>query len=914
MTFEIAGRDQELASLDAVLDEVREGPSAVVLEGAAGIGKSTLWLAGIEHARSRGFRVISSRPAEAESNLAHVGLGDLFEDVLDDVLPALPAPRRRALECALLLRESDEAVDPRALGTATRGVLQALVEERPLIVAIDDLQWFDTSSERALAFAVRRLEERPVLLLLARRSLERPQPSELERALAPESVRRLPLEPLSAGALHRFLRDRLGRPFARQTLLRIHERSDGNPFFALELARVLDADVDPARPLPVPETLEELVRGRISGLPAATRKALALAAALGAASESVLERTGASAEALAPALAAHVIERENGTIRFTHPLLSSVLYGDLGEGRRSIHARIAGVVEDPLLRARHLALSSETPDAAVAAALDDAVRLAADRGASAVGAELAEQAWRLTPPGARDDRHRRALAAARAHQTAGEWTRAQAIATDLVAETDVGSVRVEALVLLSELEGADRAVALLEEALRDPSAPPALQAVIHCRLAWVRRFKEDWYPRALAHADAALQLAEELDDDALRGRAQVVRSTIGWIVGDGETPELAARAHEFATAVGGEQLVQEATSAFVNRLVWSFRTDEARSRLEREHEKWRERDEPRSARALWGLAWVEFWAGRWPLAAEYAALARDIRVQYGLEVPQDYLPIALVAVHRGQLALAREHSQRALALAEEQLGLHPPQHLAILGLVALGSGDAAEAAVWLEKADGQAAALGWGEPSVRWWTADYVELLLELDKSDDAVRVLDAWEADAARLGRDWVLAHVARCRGLVAAAGGDLDRAVGLLERAVVQHEEVGDPFGRGRAFLALGVVRRRGRQKRSAREAIEAAVEAFETIGAAGWAEKARAELGRIGGRRPLAEELTPTERRLAELVAEGRSNKEIAAVLFVTPKTVGTSLSRLYAKVGVHSRTELIRRLAERSASKV
>ena len=140
------------------------------------------------------------------------------------------------------------------------------------------------------------------------------------------------------------------------------------------------------------------------------------------------------------------------------------------------------------------------------------------------------------------------------------------------------------------------------------------------------------------------------------------------------------------------------------------------------------------------------------------------------------------------------------------------------------------------------------------------------------------------------------------------------LLERAVGEHTTVCDPFGRARALLALGVVRRRGRQKRAARDAIEAAVDAFETLGAAGWAAKGRSELARIGGRRPHGDEVTPTERRLAELVAEGRSNKEIAAVLFVTPKTVGTMLSRLYAKLGVHSRTELVRRLEIRPPSKV
>jgi DNA-binding CsgD family transcriptional regulator len=905
MVFEIVSREEELGSLHAFIDEVREGPAALVLEGEAGIGKSTLWLAGVEYARTRGLRVLSSRPAEAECGLVHVGLGDLFEDVPDDVLPALPAPRRRALEAALLLEEAAaDAVDPRALGIATRSALQLLADEKPLLVAIDDLQWLDASSAGALEFALRRLGESHVLLLLARRLVDGAQPSEIEQVLGSERVRRLPVGPLSVGALHRFLRNRLGRPFARQTLLRIHERSGGNPFFALELARVLDADIDPVQPLSVPATLEELVRARISGLPASTREALALASAFGTTSESLLERAGVAADALDPAVAAHVVERENGTIRFSHPLLSSVLYQDLGEGRRSIHGRIAAIVDDPLLRARHLALSKDTPDADVAAVLDAAVTLAADRGASAFAAELAEQALRLTPLDGWDERHRRALAAARAHHAAGEWTRARTIATDLLAETEIGSLRAEALVLLAELESVDRAVALLEEALRKAAARPALQSVIHCRLAWATRFRNG-YVRALEHARAALVLAEDLDDDVLREQAEVVQAILGWIVGDSEAPQLPAKAYDLATALGGERLVQEATLAVVNTLAFSFRRDEARALLEHEEREWRERDEPRSARALWGLSWVEFWAGRWALAAAQAARAHEISIQYGLEVPQDHLPIALIAVHRGQLELAREHSERALDLAEEQFALHPPQHMAILGLVALWSGDASRAAVWLGKADEQAAALGWGEPSIRWWSADFVELLLELGRIDDAVRVLDVWEADATRLGREWVLAHVMRCRGLVAAARGEVDQALALLAQAVAQHEAVADRFGRARAILALGVVRRRGRQKRAAREAIEAAIEGLESVGASGWAAKARGELGRIAGRKR-QEGLTAAERRVAALVAEGRTNREVAAALFLGERTVASHLTHIYAKLGVRSRTELARRL--------
>ena len=435
--MEIIGRDAELGSLHSFLDEATDGPAALVLEGDAGIGKSMLWAAGLEEARVRGFQVLAARPAEAEQSLANVGLSDLFENVLDDVLPELPAPRRRALEVALL-RESGEPVDRRALAVAVRGVLERLAERGPVLVAVDDSHWLDASSSSALAFALRRLTASRVRVLLARR-VRYGDPPGLEHGLDSESVGRLRIGVLSVGALHRILRDRFGRPFARQTLLRIHETSGGNPFFALELAGALGEVTDPLRPLTVPATLDELVHARLSRLPAVTREALAIASAIGTPSRTLLERAGVEAGTLDAAVAADVIEVENGRIHFSHPLLASALYRDLGEQKWSVHRQIAELADDPLLRARHRALATELPDAEVAALLDDAAGLAAGRGAAAVAAELAEQAHRLTPPDRRGERHRRALAAARAHQTAGEWPRARVLATDLLAEPDLGS-------------------------------------------------------------------------------------------------------------------------------------------------------------------------------------------------------------------------------------------------------------------------------------------------------------------------------------------------------------------------------------------------------------------------------------------------------------------------------------------
>ena len=898
---EIVGRDEELATVRAFVRGTDEGTAALVLEGEAGIGKSTLWLAGVEEARSIGLRVLSARPAEAERGLAYAGLGDLLDGSLDDVLAKLSPPRRRALEIALLRSgASGDTVDSRALAVGLRDALQPLAETGRVLVAIDDVQWLDGGSSSALAFALRRLDEPGLRVLLARRVAREIEPPEIERASSPQ---RVVVGPLSAGALHRFLRDRLDRSFARQTLLRIHERSGGNPFFALELGRVLDEDLDPTQPLPVPASLDQLIRERLSGLPPPTHEALAFTAALGTPSPALLERAGVSRDALEPALTARVIDHENGVIRFTHPLLSSVVYGDLGE-RHGVHARIAAIVQDPLLRARHLALATETPNAEVATLLDEAARLAGERGAAAVEAELAEHALRMTPQDAGEARRRRALAAAGAHLAAGEWTRARAIVTDLLAEPDTGAIRAEALLLLAEFEHDDLAVPVLEEALCEARPHTRLEAVIRLRLAWAARFRNG-FVAALEGSRAALALADRLDDDAVRFDALVQLHTAGSLVGDREAPAHAARATELATASGDPLLLREANLLTWGMLAGAGDIDARRAVLEGEYREWRERDELFCAPVLDDLAWLELWGGHWDRAARLAALSRDLSRQYGVEKNQDYIPIAWIAAYRGELELARDEADQGLKLCEEQIGFHPPLLQAVPGLVALWHGDAATAAELLGTADRQAKRLGWGAPDARPWTADYVEALLELGRIDDAVRIVDAWEADAVRLARRWSLAQVTGSRGLVAAAQGNIHGAASLLERAVAEHEQVGDPYGRARALLALGVARRRARKKRPARDALEAALAAFEVLGASIWVDKARRELGRIGGR-TREEGLTAAEKRVAALVAEGRTNSEVAAALFLGERTVASHLTHIYAKLGVRSRTELARKV--------
>jgi DNA-binding CsgD family transcriptional regulator len=911
MALEVVGRDEELASLDTLLERrgAAPGPSGIAFEGEAGIGKSTLWLAAVDTARERGLRVLSARPAESERSLANAALGDLIEEALDEVLPALTPPQRRALEVALLVEDaSGRPVDARALGVAVRNALQLLAADG-LVVAIDDLQWLDASSASALGFALRRLPESYVTVVWSRRLGMREQASPVEAAFEAGRIARVRVGPLSAGAIQRIIQGRLSRAVARPTLLRLHEISGGNPFYAVELARALGPQTtarDPTERLPLPERLEELVAARLEGFGGATREALVLASADARLTPGQLADLGIERSALEPALADKVIDLSGGTLRFSHPLLASVLYQGLSPGERNAaHGRLAEVAADPVARARHLALSTDTPDAELAATLEDAAAATSAQGAPIAAAELGEQALRLTPAEDRAGTDRRTIALARAHLAAGEVERARALALGLVSRAAPGGERAEALVLQADVESENvpRAVPLLEAALLEP-VPPAVRASIHQRLSLMLRFTHG-LPAAERHARAAVELAKQVDDTSRLAEATGGLALIRFNAGKADALRLAERAYRLASP----HALPDVGFALAHVLVWSAHIERARSLLESLYRDWSARDERIAAYALWYRSVVELRAGRLALAGDLAEQARTLSAQYAydeVEAPQTLGPLALVAAHQGDLERARELAVEIGRLAE-LLGARLSMPPVVLAIVDLWSGDAGAAVAGFSVAEQIENAPDRIEPGMAWWRAEQIEALLECGRVDDAVERLDSWEADARRLSHDWVLAHATRCRGLVAAARGEVDEATALLADAVSRHEAVGDPFGRARALLALGVIRRRARQKRAAREAIEAACAGFEGLGAAGWAGRAKGELGTIGGRTRV-EGLTSAERRVADLVAKGRTNSEVAATLFLTERTVASHLSRIYAKLGVRSRTELARKLAD------
>jgi DNA-binding NarL/FixJ family response regulator len=922
----VFGREDELLHVDRFLASVAEGASALVLEGTAGIGKTTLWLEGVAAAREMGYRVLSARAAGSEAKLSYSALGDLFSQELDEVLPALPGPQRHALETALLLDEADEAPpDQRAVSVASIGALRALAVSGPLVLAIDDVQWLDTPSARVLSFVLRRLSEERIGLLVSLRlgSGSPGDPLGIDRAMT--SVDRIPVGPMSEDPLGRLLRERTDADLPRPVLVRLHHVSNGNPLFALEIARAVvrqGVRPEPGEPLPVPEDLQQLLSARIAELPLSTRLPLLTIAATSQATVdlvvAVAGSEGSTRRGLAKAEAAGVIERGGGRVRFTHPLLGSTVYVNASPGeRRRLHVRLADVTDDPEERARHLALGSDGPDADVARALDEAGRHSRARGAPDAAAELGELAMHLTPPEDRDGYRRRSLEAAEYHFDAGDAERARALLREAIESSPPGPDRAEMLYRLSSMSWMNLVRGVREPAemaLHEVGEDKELRSGIHQSLAWVAFYLGD-LAEARRHARTSLDDATHLTAPGTRADALATLGVIEFLMGSPVEPlmteALALQDVMMAQGSWTEASVYTTPRSILGlELMWAGRLDEARAVLEHElseyekHAMYTIRQE-----VLCYLAELECRAGRWRLASRYAAEAMETVVESGQTATQSHVALfnqALPAAHLGLADDARELATEGLRLAVANDDLFNANwNRAVLGFLELSLANFEQAHAHLEPAVRYLERMAAAEPAVIPCIPDDVEALVALGRVDEASSLVDRIDGQGQALDRPWALAVAARCRGLIAAGRGDLDHAQEALEQALEHHERVHQPFEQARTLLVLGQTQRRAKKKRPARMSLEQARGIFSELGAPLWRDRADAELSRIGGRPVTPAELTATEQEVARLVAEGRTNREVAGELFMSTSSVQANLKRIYRKLGVRSRTELAAR---------
>jgi DNA-binding CsgD family transcriptional regulator/TolA-binding protein len=913
----VLGRETELASATSFLDGIAERAQILVIEGDAGIGKTALYRAVVDDAAARGYVVLRCAGEETEARLSFIGLIDLIGEVVDAFAASLPPVQVATLDMALSRRRGDagSVPDPKAAGIALRSLLVTVATQAPVLIAVDDVGWLDDSTLSALAFVARRVEDLPIgLLTTLRLPAEDFDPLGLDRAFGSDRLGRISLGPLPVDPVVRIVEGRFAGRFAQPVLRRIAAASGGNPLFALDIAGSLDpsAPPDAGEPLPVPENLHGLVVRRIASVSEPARTSLLAAAALFRPTAAVVEQ--ASSEAgLAEAEESQLVRVERGRVVFAHPLYASAVYrGAATTRRRAMHRRLAELVTDGEERARHRALGAAGPDEAIAADLTEAAERARARGAWDSAAELMEQALRLTPEGDHDQVCRRGVAAAEYHVQSGDLCRAKTVLSGFLAGIPVGYLRSDGLRLLGEIlfnndSYADAARVLQEAA--SSTDDRCLSARVQLRLACVHMQLGDLVA-ARACTESALVWADACRRDeprrAVLAEALALDATVRLFAGQGVDWDQVGLALEMEDRERLTPLHLRPSLLAGKLLMYTGRYAEARTLLERYVAEAMEGvgDGTDGPCLLMWAAWMEAMNGEIARATVYQREAERRTAAPGnqLNRVRVYVHGVLVNGLRGDPAAARTDAVAALDLAQAagSVSLVPWVRTA-LAMLEHSLGDPAAAWAAVEPLVDAVERYGMGDPVGFGFVPEAILALAALGELDRAELLLSIWDERAHQLDRALALATGGRCRAVIAGARGDWAAADDAIAEALREHKRVDAPIELGRSLLVEGQLRRRQRQKADAGESLEAALGLFERCGAVLWAQRARDELARVGRRRA-AGELSVTQTRVAELVADGKSNRQVASELFISPKTVEANLARVFRALNVRSRTEL------------
>jgi len=904
------GRDAELERFETLLSRAAEGRSAVhVLRGEAGVGKTTVLNELSE--RAGRFIVLRGQGLEAEADLPFAGLASLLGPILR-FLGAIPAPQTKALEAALGLAPPAPG-DPFTIAAGTLSLLAAAAEDAPVLAIVDDVQWIDASSAQALVFAGRRLVAESVVLIFAARE---DVPAVIDSARFPEAY----LGGLDREAARELL-SRVAADLSEGVAEQIVEASGGNPLGLIEIPRVLDTaqriGSEPLPdPLPVGDALEATYRARAGVLSEEARRALLVAAADGTGAVAVvtaaLRALGSTPAALEEAEATGLIA-VNGDVRFRHPLIRSALYhAATASERRAAHRAIAAsIADDPMRRAAHLAQGTAAPDEEIAAAIEAAAREARSRQAPSAAARAWEEGARLTPDPA--GRVRRLVAAAEAYQLSGRLDRADAILDEAGRAATDPSLRSQIRLLRGRAElfrGAPhQAHALLVEQARMIAGEEPGQAAALFAEASMAAMPAGEARLAFDAARQALELARET------GGPEEVRATLAYanalvIVGG------AVEASGYIERVASLESLDPMEDAMLLQAEVGIRSvlcqfEEARALGERLVATARAASAPGMLPfPLSALADIDYRTGRWAIARAEAEESYVLASETG---QPNFVSYARIVRARVEAAMGldedcRAHVREAIAIAErlgtDAITLYAD---AVLGLLALGLGRFEDAVLHSERATRALRERGGREPAFLMSAPDLVEAYERLGRREEAQAALEALEEETEASGGVWGRAAAARVRGLLAPD----DEFELRFEAALALYREVTLPFDEARAELSLGERRRRAGRRADARAPLRKAISTFDRLGAQPWAERARMELRASGetlrGAPEAAERLTPQELQVAVVVSRGATNREAAAELFLSPKTIDFHLSRIYRKLGIRSRTQLVSALA-------
>jgi DNA-binding CsgD family transcriptional regulator len=902
------GREAESAAVEGLIAHAGSSRSgALVVRGEPGVGKSALLGHAIEQAT--GVRVLRASGIEAESELAFAALHQLVHPVLDR-LGRLADPQAGALAGALGL--SQVSVEDRFLiGVAVLSLLAEAAEEEPLVCVVDDAQWLDRPSADALTFAARRFEAEGVVLFFAARD------GELRR-FEGAGLAELTLGPLGAGAAAAMLAERVRSPLSPTVRDQLVASAGGNPLALIELPGLLSADqlaglAALPDPLPQGAQIERVYRERVRRLPAAAQRLLLVAAADDTGSLATVLRAGAAlaldAHALDPAEEGGLVRAFDGAIEFCHPLVRSTLYADATFAQRqAVHGALAQALageQDSDRRAWHRAAASAGQDEGVARELEQTALRARRRSGFAAAARALERAAELSC----DDeaRGRRLVAAAHDAWLAGHPEQALALLDRTRGSVSDLRVRADEMHLRGTIElrcgvPAEAATILAAGAAEIAAVAPAKGIEMLVEAAQAASYAGDaaqiveFGRRASALADGA-GTEERFTVDVIVGIGSMLVGDPGRAVpllrqalalAEGfQDPRRLVHAGACAGYLGEETIEHE----LYGRAVARARESGAVGTL---------------PYVLEYLARSEAVDGRYASAAAHAAEGLRLARETGQQNSVCHLLAsqALIAAIQGREQECRSHAAEALELATAR-GLGYQSALAewAIARLDLGLGQPAQALGRLERL--AAAGPGSGHPFVKVVSApELVEAAVRTNQPGTAQAALLEFERFARETAPPWALALVARCRGLLSAGEVAERHFLDALQR----HGQSARPFDRARTEFAFGEYLRRDGRRTAARAHLRSALDAFERLGAGAWAERARGELRASGEtarkRTPSAiDQLTPQELQITRLVAEGATNKEVAARLFLSPRTIDYHMRKVFTKLGISSRSELI-----------
>ncbi|WBQ06946.1 helix-turn-helix transcriptional regulator [Kribbella sp. CA-293567] len=903
----LIGRETERRVIERLVAGARVGASGVLLiTGEPGIGKTALVAEAATLAA--GLHVLRARGTEAERDLPFGALHQLLRPALGE-LPRIPAPQREALAAALALDQSEApgtgrvvgngpGVSPEerfAVGAATLSLVCRYAERVPVALLVDDAQLLDLPSAEAIAFAARRLLADPIMLVVAARADE-------AHPLAQAELPELRLSGVGLGAAQELM---AGMPV--DLVASLHRTVAGNPLALIELARDPEQlqRIPPGVPVPVPALLADAFAARANRLSGQAQTALLVASVddgeLGVVARACVE-LGVDIAVLAEGERASLVKLRDGRVEFRHPLVRSAIYtGAEPVLRRAVHLAVANAVQDDDRRAWHLSETVLGTDDAVAAALELAGDHAVARGAHAVAATAFERSARLT--GTPNARALRLVAAGQAAWFAGLPERADSLLNEALTFDPPAQVRTHADELRGDIAvkcgSPARARDILVAAAASTAEPEAAVGLLSDVINACFRLGDA--AGALGAAEQLTELLRRVDRPSTRVIGLLASGVAKVLAGRGGTDEI-------------RQAVALAPSVALDRdrrrQIWMMlapmflrETGTGRALIE---ETMRERRDQVAVgvlpAVLFLLARDDATTDRWA----DAATAYDEGVRLSRETGQttefaiNLAGLAWLSAHQGREQECRAGAAEAMAIcAERQIHLGTLWSLFALGDLELGKGDPQAALPHYERLAEVLTSLGVLDPDLS-PAPELVEVYLRLGRAGDAAAAARAFAVRAEEKGQPWAQARAARAIGLV-------EEDESEFQRALEWHARTLDVFEAARTRLVYGAWLRRTRRRVDARKQLREAVAAFDKLGAPGWADQAAAELKATGEtarrRQPsTADDLTPQERQIALLLADGQSIRSVAARLFLSPKTVEYHLRKVYTKLGIHSRPEL------------